>query len=71
MHNQTHGFTENDFLKWFEAKTNGPLESRFHRGKHNSKGNFNFQMVCIRKIMINGYGWQRILSKYCKLRKKS
>ena len=25
MRNQTHGFMENDFLKWFEAKTNGPL----------------------------------------------
>ena len=26
MHNQTHSFTKNDFLKWFEAKTNEPLD---------------------------------------------
>ena len=51
---------------WPNSKWDSNLESRFNEGKHNSKGNFNFHMVCIRKIPIDGYGWQRILIKYCK-----
>ena len=36
------------------------MKLRFNWGRQDSKGNFNFQKVCIRKISKDGYDWQII-----------
>ena len=52
MCNQTHGFMENDFLKWFEAKTSTAL-IRVFPSVLSPKNSIRLMLLCSKEAMVN------------------